>query len=223
MLHADCTRFGFGPYGICSASKMLWGADDRGAPCRPREVNAQTEDDELLLSVSEGDPQAYRELVNRHLRSVHAFTYRLLGNRAEAEEVTQETFLRVWQRANSYSPHAKVKSWLFRIAHNLAVDVLRRRRDHRGGEATESQPASGQPSQRLEQKRRAEAVRTALLELPERQRAAVILAHYEGLSNREVAHILKVRVRAAESLLARGRRQLKSLLAEVYLDEGELS
>src|SRR6187402_2162389 len=89
-------------------------------------VSAALTDLELFERVQSGDPRAYRELVERHVRGVHAFVYRILGSRAEAEEVCQESFLRLWQQANTYVARAKPSTWLYRVAHNLAVDRLRR-------------------------------------------------------------------------------------------------
>lgn len=185
-----------------------------------RRASPSTPDDfELIERIAEGDARAYRTLVERHLKGVHAFATRLLGDRAEAEDVCQETFARVWKGASTFSPRAKPSTWLYRIARNLAVDRLRRRR-----ETSEVDPdaaaASGRPSEHLERKRLAEAVQRALAELPERQRSAVTLSHHHGMSHEEIAGVLDVGVRAVESLLARGRRKLRELLSERYADEG---
>jgi hypothetical protein len=99
------------------------------ASARVAEVSAQQNDAELLERVASGDPRAYRQLVERHVRGVHAFVYRMLGSRAEAEEVCQESFLRLWKQADSFVAHAKPSTWLYRVAHNLAIDRLRRRRE----------------------------------------------------------------------------------------------
>lgn len=177
------------------------------------------DDAELMERIAGGDPRAYRELADRHLRGVHAFVYRILGNRAEAEEVCQESFLRLWKQASAYVPRAKPSTWLYRIAHNLAVDQLRRRR--RGAaEAVDELPSSARPSLHLHEKQVAEAVQRALDELPERQRAAISLVHYQGMSSLEAAEVLGVKLRALESLLARGRRLLRERLAAYRSTEG---
>jgi RNA polymerase sigma-70 factor (ECF subfamily) len=175
-------------------------------------LNTAPDDAVLMERIAGGDPGAYRELVERHVRGVHVFVYRMLGNRAEAEEVCQESFLRLWKQASTYVPRAKPSTWLYRIAHNLAVDQLRRRRRH-VGDGVDELPASGRPSLHLHDKQVAEAVQRALEELPERQRAAISLVHYQGMSNAEAAEVLGVKLRALESLLARGRRLLRELLA----------
>ncbi len=176
-----------------------------------------SEDSQLLRRVAEGDAQAYRTLVDRHLRGLHAFAYRMLGGRAEAEEVAQEAFTRLWQKADTLQgDHAQ--AWLYRVAHNLCIDRLRRRREAPRVEDAEAAPPSGQPTARLEQKRVATAVRAAVQELPDRQRSALLLVHYQGLSQAEAASALGVGVRALESLLARARQNLRQSLSAVWAE-----
>jgi RNA polymerase sigma-70 factor (ECF subfamily) len=145
----------------------------------------------------------------------------MLGSRAEAEEVCQESFLRLWKQASSYVARAKPSTWLYRIAHNLAIDRLRRRREgqHPLGTGIEELPDSGRPSLHLHQKQVAEAVERALSELPPRQRAAISLVHYQGMSSAEAAQVLGIRLRALESLLARGRQKLREQLAAFQSEE----
>jgi RNA polymerase sigma-70 factor (ECF subfamily) len=198
----------------------LWRSVASSSPSRSvgNDDNLAPNDAELMERIAGGDPGAYRELVERHLRGVHAFVYRMLGNRAEAEEVCQESFLRLWKQASTYVPRAKPTTWLYRIAHNLAIDQLRRRRRD-VGEGIDELPASGRPSLHLHDKQVAEAVQRALDELPERQRAAIGLVHYQGMSNAEAAEVLGVKLRALESLLARGRRLLRERLSEFQAAE----
>lgn len=183
-------------------------------------VSAALTDLELFERVQSGDPRAYRELVERHVRGVHAFVYRMLGSRAEAEEVCQESFLRLWQQADTFVARAKPSTWLYRVAHNLAVDRLRRRREASHPLGIEEVPTSERPSLHVYDKQVAQAVERALNELPERQRAAISLVHYQGLSNAEAAEVLGVNVRALESLLARGRAQLRERLEHLRSAEG---
>lgn len=177
-------------------------------------VSTTTDEVGLIELVAKGDVRAYRQLVDRHLRGIHAFAYRMLGSRAEAEEISQETFLRLWEHAGRYVPHAQPSTWIYRIAHNLSIDRLRRRREGSSGVAPDDLPGSERPSGMFHERQVAEAVRQALAALPERQRAAMGLVHYQGLSNAEAAEVLGVGVRALESLLARARRQLRDNLAE---------
>lgn len=176
-------------------------------------VDDTTDEVQLIERVAGGDVRAYRQLVDRHLRGIHAFAFRMLGSRAEAEEICQDTFLRLWEHAGRYVPSAKPSTWIYRIAHNLCIDRLRRRREKASGVAPDELPASERPSGLFLERQVADAVQRALAELPERQRAAMGLVHYQGLSNAEAAEVLGVGVRALESLLARARRQLKESLA----------
>jgi RNA polymerase sigma-70 factor (ECF subfamily) len=135
----------------------------------------------------------------------------MLGNTQEAEDVSQEAFLRLWQHAPDWEPRAKLSTWLFRVAHNLAIDRLRQRRpvDTDVDVATDS----ARPSRVLDRRRTAERVRAALALLPDRQRSALLMSHYEGLSNPEIADILGVSVESVESLSSRARRTLRQHLS----------
>ena len=185
---------------------------------RPSEAS---DDASLMAAASHGDVGAYRELVNRHARGVHAFVHRMLGSRAEAEEVCQESFLRLWTSGKTYGARAKPSTWLYRVAHNLAVDRLRKRRETSDSEQVDEAPASGRPSLHLYEKQLALAVQRALDELPERQRAAISLVHYQGMSSAEAAEVLGVGLRALESLLARARRQLRERLEPLQVERRE--
>jgi RNA polymerase sigma-70 factor (ECF subfamily) len=172
-------------------------------------------DEDLVERVAEGDPVAYRELVRRHAAPLRHFALRLLKSPAEAEDVVQETFLRLWQRASDYKPQAaRAKTWLYRIAHNLCIDRLRARKPLADLDSDELPPVSAPQGVLLDEKRRAERLEKALAGLPERQAAAVTLVHFEGLSGAEAAQVLDVSEGALESLLSRARRALKqSVLA----------
>jgi RNA polymerase sigma-70 factor (ECF subfamily) len=179
------------------------------------------DDQALLAAVARGDARAYRKLADRHLAPILRYGTRLLGDAHEAEDVAQETFLRLWQHAASYEPRgSKASTWLYRIAHNLCVDRLRRRRDHADADAVELAASGDRASGELAHKELAEQLEAALAQLPERQRAAVVLVHHEGLSQNEAAQVLECGPEAVESLLARGRRGLRKLLARTGDREG---
>lgn len=174
-------------------------------------------DDALLVLYARGDSEAARVLTERHLGRVFGFAARLLGDRAEAEDVAQEVMVRLWRGAGTWrSGEAQLSSWLYRVTVNLCTDRQRRARRRRT-EALEAvdEPADPAPGAEggLMQRARANALQEALAELPERQRQAVVLRHIEGLSNPEIAAILEVGVEAVESLTARGKRALTAALA----------
>lgn len=139
---------------------------------------------------------------------------RMLGNRADAEEVAQEVFLRVWTHAARWEPgRAQFGTWLHRVATNLCLDRLRRHGTENIDSVPEPRSDAPNPHEELERQDLARRVDLALQALPPRQRAAVTLTHYQGLSNIEAAAILDVTVEAVESLLGRARRQLRAALA----------
>ncbi|WP_366417753.1 RNA polymerase sigma factor [Parvibaculum sp.] len=185
-------------------------------PARAREMRLeQPSDDDLVAAVATGDEAACRALMDRHLTRMLALARRMLGNQADAEEVAQEVFIRVWTHADRWEPgKAQFGTWLYRVATNLCLDRLRKKRPT---DDIDDMPnlASGDPGpdRQFEQRELAARVDAALQELPERQRAAIVLSHYQGLGNIEAADILGVTVEAVESLLSRARRQLRVSLA----------
>lgn len=181
------------------------------------EPGAVNRDADLMRRLQAGEARAYRELSDLYLRRVLNYSYRMLGNQAEAEEVCQDVFFRLWKLREPWKGDAQVISWLLRVAHNLCTDRLRRRRNV-VDDLEQEAPESRRPPAMLERRDAALAVREAIARLPERQKAAVLMAHFDGMSNPEIGEILQVGVRAVESLLSRARRQLRDDLAG--LDRG---
>ena len=174
------------------------------------------DDDALLVLYANGDPTAARVLTGRLAPVVMAHAYRLTGNRAEAEDVTQEALLRLWKIAPEWRQgEAQVSTWAYRVMVNLCTDRLRRRTS-RPQVALDlvAEPEAEMTSavEKMTEKARADALQNALDTLPERQKQAVVLRHIEGLSNPEIADIMDIGVEAVESLTARGKRALKAAL-----------
>ena len=175
-----------------------------------------------MARVSAGDSHAFRLLVARHADRTLATAWRVSGSRADAEDLVQEAFLRVWRSAASFKPEkAKFTTWLHRLTLNLGVDRWRRRRPtvelEAANDVVDPSPDALAMAERMED---STAVATALSLLPERQRMAVALCYYEGLSNAEAAAALGVPVGALEALLVRARRKLRSLLESRMRVEG---
>lgn len=172
-------------------------------------------DDALLARLARGEAGAASALVAAKAPRVLALAGRVLGDAAEAEDVTQEVFERVWRHARRWRPGgARFDTWLHRVALNLCYDRLRRRREIPTADPPElPDPAPG-PERGLAAADAGRAVAAALAALPPRQRDAVVLCHYQELSNIEAAAVLEMTVEALESLLSRARRRLRELLAD---------
>lgn len=169
----------------------------------------------LLRAASAGDGLACQRLVQRHLPRVHRLAQRLLDDADEAEDVAQELFLRLWQAGAGWREgEARLSTWIHTVTLNLCRDRLRKRRPHQALDEGLIDAGGAGPRQQAQQLERAHALREALAALPERQREALLLFHFEGLSQAEAAGVMALSEDALESLLARARRALKARLAE---------
>jgi len=170
-------------------------------------------DDALLVLYANGDKTAAQALTMRLTPMVFSLANRVLNDRAEAEDVAQEAMLRLWKMAPDWRQgEAKVSTWLYRVASNLCTDRLRKRKGIGLDEIAEPKDETPDMVTRIHTVNRAAALRQALEKLPERQRKAVVLRHFEGLANPEIASVLHISVEAVESLIARGKRSLGVLL-----------
>lgn len=183
-------------------------------------------DEELMAAVCDGDQSAYQTLVRQHLNSISHYAFRLLGNRKDTEDITQEVFLKLWINASSWDPKkAKLTTWLHRIAHNLCIDYLRKHGNTQTQDEIEPQHQEidevKNQSGTWEQQEQTEKLNNAINLLPENQRSALMLCHYAGFSNKEAAAIMNVSVKALESSIARARRSLRATLEQAETTRGE--
>jgi len=173
-------------------------------------------DEELVRRVGQGDSAAIQAMVARKLPRMLMLAQRMLGDATEAEDVAQEAMLRAWRQAPRWTPgQAKFDTWLHRVGLNLCYDRLRRRREI-ATDAPPERPDDGPaPDRGLLAMETGVRVEAALAGLPERQREAIVLCHYQDLGNIEAAGLMNVSVEALESLLSRGRRALRQALADI--------
>ena len=172
-------------------------------------------DEALLVLYANGDAAAARSLTVRLAPRVLAHAFRMLNDRAEAEDVTQEALMRLWKIAPEWRQgEAKVTTWLYRVTANLCTDRLRKVRMKDIDDVPEMADGAPSADEGLIDKARAQALNGALADLPERQRQAVVLRHIEGLQNPEIAEIMDISVEAVESLTARGKRALAAALGK---------
>lgn len=180
-------------------------------------IDPSMSDAALLAAYASGDRDAAQALASRLLPGVLGQATRMLSDRIEAEDVAQDAMMRLWKIAPDWRDgEAQISTWLYRVVANLCTDRLRKRK--RSGAigidqvAEPADPAPGAPEQ-IQTNARMAALSDALAQLPERQAQAVALRHLDGLANPEIAEIMDISVRSVESLTARGKRALASLLA----------
>jgi RNA polymerase sigma-70 factor, ECF subfamily len=172
-------------------------------------------DEALMARVAQGDERAFQLLSRRHLPAMLGLARRILGNAAEAEDVAQEALMRVWTHAPRWQPLAQFRTWLTRIVTNLCLDRKRRApwvELEAAGEIADPGPDAGQKAEEDERERMLAA---AIKKLPVRQRSAIVLTYGEGMSNTQVAEILDTSVSAVETLLVRGKQNLRRALGGV--------
>ena len=181
-------------------------------------------DEALLVLYANGDAVGARLLTSRLVPRILGYAGRLLGDRAEAEDVAQEAMLRLWRVAPDWRQgEAKVSTWLYRVTTNLCTDRLRsrqRRKQTPLDEAPDVEDGAPLAETVMIESDRMAALTTALGTLSERQREAVVLRHIEGLSNPEIAVIMDIGLEAVESLIARGKRALAAALSGQKEDIG---
>lgn len=171
-----------------------------------------------MSAVQQQDQSAFATLMNRHLDRLYGYAIGLTRHQASAEDLVQETWLRVWSNAGRYvSKKASFSTWLHRILYNLFIDEMRRAQRPRPDLMDE--PDSDQPWKTQSEAQTKAQIHRLLGQLPENQRAALLLFHQQGFSTREVAEILFLSVPATESLLARARKTMRHAHHQQYKTE----
>jgi RNA polymerase sigma-70 factor (ECF subfamily) len=185
----------------------------------------------LMLAFQRGEELAFQELVERNHPRVIGLIYRFIGDAADAEDLAQEVFLRIYRARQAYKPTAKFSTWMFRITANVSLNALRSRASRRDdvsidqmSDSTEGpraipDPESRTPDHHLHREELQDKVREAIGTLPEKQQIAVVLNKYEGMSYADIARTIGCSTMAVKSLLARARDNLKDRLL-LYLRTG---
>lgn len=175
-------------------------------------MSAFSEPDQIARAAA-GDRAAQAALVNRHMPVVWRVAYRMLKDREEAEDVTQETFLRAWKMLPDWEGRAKFSTWACTVAINLCRDRMKKKAPVLMDELPDREDFALRPDQALSQKEAGARISAAIDTLPERQKEALTLSAFEGLGNIEAAEAMGISVEALESLLSRARRKLRVELA----------
>ena len=170
-------------------------------------------DNVLLVAFANGDRQAAQQLTERLMPKIYAHAYHRLGNIADAEDVTQEAFLKLWKFAPKWKQdRAQVSTWLYRVVSNLCKDRYRRATLENLGNAQEPIDGTQSAPDKIDEQYRQKALYDAMSMLQENQRLAVQLRHIDELTNPQIAEIMELSVEAVESLTARGKRKLIEIL-----------
>ena len=183
---------------------------------KPKVAPAPDAGDEILVArIAARDASTFRALVEMHVTALHRTAYRMTGDRAEAEDIAQEALLRLWRDAGHWPPGRVIAAWLMRVAINLALDRLRRRRFASDAEIPDQADDAPLAPELIAAAEAKAATVAAIAALPDRQRAAIVLTYYEDLPNQQAAEALEMNIKAFESLLLRARAALRVALWQV--------
>ena len=171
---------------------------------------------EIMKRLASGEMEALSEIVKKYQDKVLSLAYRFLNDWSKAEDIAQETFIRIYKAAGTYKPQARFNTWLYRIVVNLCMDEQRKQsKAPISIEEIANNKASGSESNSLERKETIELVKKAIDELPERQKLAVILHRYESLSYDQICEVTQWSKSAVESLLVRAYANLRERLKKI--------
>ncbi|HET7628074.1 MAG TPA: RNA polymerase sigma factor SigW [Bacillales bacterium] len=177
----------------------------------------------IILDVQKGDQNAFGDLIDLYQNKVYSICYRLIGNRQEAEDLTQETFLRAYLNLDSYQADKKFSSWLFRIATNVTIDRLRKKKPDYSLDAeisgtdgmtmyTQLASDGWLPEEEAVETELKERLHGEIMQLPPKYRAAIVLKYIEDLSLKEIAEILNLPLATVKTRIHRGREALRKRL-----------
>jgi RNA polymerase sigma-70 factor (ECF subfamily) len=190
-------------------------------------------DQDLIALARSGSETAYRELLDRYQRPVFSLVYRMVRDRERAEDLSQETFIKVFNHLDRYNPSYKFSSWIFKIASNLAIDSLRKKeiktvsldgsRHAETADQAEStritvESKDESPEERLEAKELGQEIEQAIGELRSEYRTAILLRHVEGRPYEEIAEIMGIPLGTVKTYIHRARGELRETLAHLRIE-----
>lgn len=185
------------------------------------------EDAQLARRLARGDRAAFREFVEAHKKPIYGLAYRMAGNHADAEDISQEVFVKIFRSIATYDGSAKLSSWAYRITANAAIDHLRHRRqvpadfrevpiDDPAQAAVRAEVVSSRnPAHQAESRLLGQRIENALATVSERERAAFILRHYHDLDLKEIAETMGISLGAVKSYLFRAVKKLQKELGPI--------
>jgi RNA polymerase sigma-70 factor (ECF subfamily) len=191
----------------------------------PKDKYLSDPDNQLMQKAGSGDRTAFKQLVQKHQRTVTGIIYRYTGNHNEVEDLAQDIFLKIYKAANSYVPRAQFKTWLYKVVANHCLNFFRSQKrkafissldqssEEYNPHIQRTEEQQKQPELILQQQELHTALKSALSELPERQRMAIILHRFEGLSYKEIATVMGSSLSSVESLIFRAMNNLKEKLS----------
>lgn len=173
-------------------------------------MNSELSDQALLEQVREGKHPAFAALVRRHSQRFYRVAYRFMGERAQAEDIVQEAFIKLWENPASWNPNANARftTWFYRVVVNLCLDAKKKYTPMQLAEDFDAQDARENQEEALAENERQALMRRAIDALPERQRTALTLCFLEDLSNQEAASVMGIHLKALQSLLIRAKQNV---------------
>ncbi len=185
-------------------------------------MSGSISDEELMSKVKVGEVEAFEILLARYRKPLFSFIFRMLGDFHKAQDIFQETFFRVFRYAYRYDESQKFSSWLYRIAHNLCIGEMRKRKrsetifEEKDAKELVEHPDEMTPNKELENKEMEQIIEKAILKLTESQREVLILREYQKLSYEEIAQITSMSIPAVKSCLHRARMALLDIIAPYF-------
>ena len=183
--------------------------------------NSSLSNHELLKLFVKGDKESVNILIQRLMPKIFSQAYSILGNENDAEDITQETFIRLWKIAPVWKQDkAEITTWLYRVVKNQCIDKIRKDKKYSDEDIKDHQDNKLNAFEKLENKERDKKLYNAISTLPTRQKKATIMRHIYGYTNYEIADEMNISVQAVESLIARGKRAISELLIKQKVNLG---